>query len=90
MWKPYLRVTNWFIAKKVFSSSVVEGLNTKVKLTIRRPYRFESFKCTEIMLYQMPGKLLIPKLTHECYWLSEIHRGAKDIKLKIWWRLSIN
>ena len=31
-------ILNWFKAKKAFSCGVVEGLNNKVKLTIRKSY----------------------------------------------------
>lgn len=60
-------ILNWFIAKKAFSSGVVEGLNTKVKLTVRKSYGFRTFKCTEIALYHVLGKLPAPKLAHEFY-----------------------
>ena len=60
-------ILNWFIAKKVFSSGVVEGLNTKMKLTVRKPYGFRTYKCTEIALYHVLGKLPAPELAHEFY-----------------------
>lgn len=60
-------ILNWFRAKKAFSSGVVEGLNTKVKLTVRKSYGFRTFKCTEIALYHVLGKLPVPELTHEFY-----------------------
>ena len=60
-------ILNWFIAKKAFSSGVVEGLNTKVKLTVRKSYGFRTFKCTEIALYHVLGKLPAPELAHEFY-----------------------
>lgn len=60
-------ILNWFRAKKMFSSGIVEGLNTKVKLTVRKSYGFRTFKCTEIALYHALGKLPEPKLTHEFY-----------------------
>jgi len=60
-------ILNWFRAKKMFSSGIVEGLNTKVKLTVRKSYGFRTFKCTEIALYHTLGKLPEPKLTHEFY-----------------------
>ncbi len=46
---------NWYITKKTFSSGVVEGLKTKVKLTVRKSYGFRTFKCTEIALYHVLG-----------------------------------
>jgi len=60
-------ILNWFRAKKAFSSGVVEGLNTKVKLTVRKSYGFRTFKCTEIALFHVLGKLPEPELTHEFY-----------------------
>jgi transposase len=60
-------ILNWFKAKKAFSSGVVEGLNNKVKLTIRKSYGFKSLKCTEIALYHVLGNLPEPKLTHRFY-----------------------
>ena len=56
-----------FKAKKAFSCGIVEGLNNKVKLTIRKSYGFKTFRCTEIALYHVLGKLPEPKLTHRFY-----------------------
>ena len=60
-------ILNWFRAKKAFSSGIVEGLNNKVKLTVRKSYGFRTFKCTEIALYHALGKLPEPNFTHEFY-----------------------
>lgn len=60
-------ILNWFRAKKMFSSGIVEGLNNKVKLTVRKSYGFKTFKCTEVALYHALGKLPEPPLTHEFY-----------------------
>ena len=60
-------ILNWFRAKKMFSSGIVEGLNNKVKLTVRKSYGFKTFKCTEVALYHTLGKLPEPPLTHEFY-----------------------
>ena len=60
-------ILNWFRAKKAFSCGVVEGLNNKVKVTLRKSYGFKSFKCTEIALYHVLGKLPEPELTHRFY-----------------------
>ena len=60
-------ILNWFRAKKAFSSGVVEGLNNKVKLTMRKSYGFRTQKCTEIALFHVLGKLPEPKTTHEFY-----------------------
>lgn len=60
-------ILNWFRAKKAFSSGVVEGLNTKVKLTVRKAYGFRTYKCTEIALYHVLGKLPEPSVAHIFY-----------------------
>ncbi|MGH8034097.1 MAG: ISL3 family transposase [Lysobacterales bacterium] len=58
---------NYFRAKKEFSSGVVEGLNNKAKVTMRKAYGFRSFKATELSLYHVLGKLPEPKLAHDFY-----------------------
>ncbi len=46
---------NWFRAKKPFSSGIVEGFNTKAKLTTRKAYGFRTYHAAEIALYQKPA-----------------------------------
>lgn len=58
---------NYFRAKKRFSSGVVEGLNNKVKVTMRKSYGFRTFRITEIALYHALGRLPEPELTHRFY-----------------------
>jgi len=60
-------VLNYFRARKRFSSGVVEGLNNKAKVTMRKSYGFRTFKATEIALYHALGKLPEPKLAHSFY-----------------------
>ena len=43
--------------KKALSSGVVEGLNNKAKVTIRKSYGFRTFHVTETALYHALGKL---------------------------------
>ncbi len=54
---------NYFKAKKQFSSGVIEGLNNKAKVTIRRSYGFRTFRVQELALYHSLGKLPEPELT---------------------------
>ena len=54
-------------ARKQFSSGVIEGLNNKAKVTMRKAYGFRTFKATELALYHVLGKLPEPKLTHSFY-----------------------
>ena len=58
---------NWFHAKKQFSSGIVEGFNTKAKLTTRKAYGFRTYRATEIALYHALGALPVPKTTHEFF-----------------------
>jgi transposase len=58
---------NYFKAKKEFSSGVVEGLNNKAKVTMRRSYGFRIFRILELALYHSLGRLPEPTLTHEFF-----------------------
>lgn len=58
---------NYFKAKKEFSSGVVEGLNGKAKVTMRKSYGFRTFRILELALYHSLGKLPEPELTHEFF-----------------------
>jgi transposase len=58
---------NYFRARKAFSSGVIEGLNNKAKVTMRKAYGFRTFGITEIALYHALGKLPEPELTHRFY-----------------------
>jgi hypothetical protein len=44
-------ILNYFRAKKQFSSGIVEGLNNKAKLTMRKAYGLRTFRVTEIALH---------------------------------------
>jgi len=58
---------NYFKARKEFSSGVVEGLNNKAKVTMRKSYGFRTFRILELALYHSLGKLPEPQLTHEFF-----------------------
>lgn len=60
-------ILNYFKAKKVFSSGIIEGLNNKAKVTMRKSYGFRTFRVTELALYHTLGKLPEPELTHRFY-----------------------
>ncbi len=38
-------ILNYFRAQKLLSSGVVEGLNNKAKVTMRKSYGFRTFRC---------------------------------------------
>ena len=58
---------NWFRAGGVISAGIVEGLNTKAKLTMRKAYGFRTSKAIKIALYHQLGNLPEPEFTHE-FW----------------------
>ena len=60
-------ILNWFRAKGAISNGVVEGLNNKAKLTMRKSYGLRSPEVLEIALLHALGKLPEPKLAHE-FW----------------------
>ncbi|MGA3213008.1 MAG: ISL3 family transposase [Terriglobales bacterium] len=65
---------NYFKARKQFSSGVIEGLNNKAKVTMRKSYGFRTFRILELALYHSLGKLPEPELTHEGW---QCHRAAR-------------
>ena len=60
-------ILNYFKAKKELSSGVVEGLNNKAKVTMRKSYGFRTFRILELALYHSLGKLPEPELTHKFF-----------------------
>jgi transposase len=58
---------NYFRARKEFSSGVIEGLNNKAKVTMRKAYGFRTFKATELAIYHVLGKLPEPPLAHRFF-----------------------
>lgn len=55
---------NWFRAKKEISCGCVEGLNTNVKLAIRKARGFKSYDVVETALYHQLGRMPEPVFTH--------------------------
>ena len=72
---------NYFKARKQFSSGVVEGLNNKAKVTMRRSYGFRTFRVLELALYHSLGKLPEPELTHE-FFSGGLFFGAFEVKVR--------
>ena len=60
-------ILNWFKAKKQFNSGIVEGLNGKAKLTLRKAFGFRTFGALEIALFHQLGGLPEPVLIHKFY-----------------------
>ena len=55
---------NWFKAGNHLSSGVVEGLNNRIKVTVKKSYGFRTFNVLQIALFHDLAKLPIPPLTH--------------------------
>ena len=60
-------ILNYFIAKKEFNSGIVEGLNRKVNLTVRKAFGFRSFDVMQTALYHQLGNLPEPEFSHD-FW----------------------
>lgn len=57
-------IMNYFKTKQRYNSGIVEGLNLKVNLTMRKAYGFKSFPVLETALYHQLGHLPEPEFTH--------------------------
>jgi transposase len=60
-------ILNYFRAQKLLSSGVVEGLNNKAKVTMRKSFGFRTFGVLELALYRSLGRLSEPESTHELF-----------------------
>ena len=57
-------ILNWFRAKGEISNGIVEGLNGKAKVTVRKSYGFRTFRAMEVALYHALSDLPMPDYTH--------------------------
>jgi transposase len=55
---------NYFKAGKLYSSGIVEGLNLRINLCMRKAYGYRSFDLLQTSLYHTLGNLPEPKFTH--------------------------
>ena len=55
---------NYFKAGKGYSSGIVEGLNLKINMGIRKAYGYRSFEIMEVALLHQLGDLPEPKFAH--------------------------
>jgi transposase len=60
-------ILNYFRAQKLISNGVVEGLNNKAKITMRKSYSFRTYRVLELALYHSLGKLPEPESTHDFF-----------------------
>ena len=56
---------NYFKAGKTYSRGIVEGLNLRINLSMRKACGYRSFKLLRISLFHTLGGLPEPKFTHE-------------------------
>jgi Transposase len=56
-----------FPGPKLISSGVVEGLNNKAKVTMRKSYGFRTYRVLELALYHALGTLPEPESTHDFF-----------------------
>lgn len=61
------RVLNWFRAGKQLNDGIVEGLNLKWNLTVRKAFSFRTFKALQIASFHQLGELPEQQFTHEFY-----------------------
>jgi transposase len=60
-------ILNYFRAQRLISSGVVEGLNNKAKVTMRKSCGFRTYRVLELALYHSHGKLPEPESTHDFF-----------------------
>ena len=60
-------ILNWFRARKQFNNGIVEGLNLKWSLTVRKAFGFRTFNALQVACFQQLGDLPLPPTTHEFY-----------------------
>lgn len=56
-------ILNWFEAKAL-SAGIVEGFNSKAKLTMKKAYGFRTYRAIEVALYHTLGDLPLPTTIH--------------------------
>ena len=59
-------ILNNFRAGKLLSSGVVEGLNNKAKVTMRKSYGFRTYRVLELALYHSLGKIASMPWSYSC------------------------
>ena len=55
---------NYFKTKQRYSSGVVEGLNRRINLSMRKAYGYKSFDLLKVSLFHQLGDLPEPEFTH--------------------------
>jgi hypothetical protein len=63
---------------KLISSGVVEGLNNKAKVTMRKSSGFRTYRVLELAIYHSLGKLPVPESTHDFFRRTVILVGSSS------------
>jgi transposase len=58
---------NWFRVNKQFNNAIVEGLNLKWNLTVRKAFGFRTFNALQAASFHQLGDLPEPLFTHQFY-----------------------
>ena len=77
-------ILNYFRAQKLISCGVVEGLNNKAKVTIRKSYSFRTYRVLELALYHSLANYLSryqPTISSDESNSEAIFRGLLNAKL---------
>lgn len=75
-------ILNYLRAGKLISSGVVEGLNNKATVTMRKSYGFRTYRVLELALYHSLGKLPEPESTHDFFCRTRIIIGEDSTQLR--------
>jgi len=70
-------ILNYSRASKLISSGVVEGLNNKAKVIMRKSYGFRTYRLPELALYHSLGKLPEPECTHDFFSRTAFNRSRR-------------
>jgi transposase len=60
-------ILNWFEARGQVSLGAVEGLNNRLKASLRRSYGFRTYNAIKVMLYHKLGALPEPAFAHRFF-----------------------
>jgi len=55
----------YFKAGKLYNSCIVEELNLRINLCMRKGHAYRSFELLQVSVFHMLGKLPEPKFTHK-------------------------
>lgn len=60
-------ILNYFEAKNVIALGAVDGLNNKLKVTLRPAFGFRSVDCLKIACYHKLGNLPVPEIANRFF-----------------------